>query len=45
MLQPAVKILKQLSMLQFADFDFRAQFTKENGIKKLFEMNIIDREW
>lgn len=32
-------------MLQFADFDFRTMFLKDNGLKVLFDMGIVDSEW
>ena len=32
-------------MLQFNEFDFRTQFLKDNGLKVLFEMGIVDQDW
>jgi hypothetical protein len=44
MLGPCIKVLKLLSNLQFGEFDFRSQFLKDNGLKLLFEMSIIDSD-
>jgi len=44
MLGPCLKVLKLLSNLQFTEFDFRTQFLKDNGLKLLFEMSIIDSD-
>lgn len=45
MLGPAVKVLKLISTISFPDFDFRQAFLKDNGVRILFEMNILDSEW
>jgi hypothetical protein len=45
MLGPAIKVLKLISTISFPDFDFRQAFLKDNGVRILFEMNIVDSEW
>lgn len=52
MLGPAIKILKQISLLNFQqgsdanlEFDFRYYFLRDGGVKAVFEMGYSDPEW
>jgi len=45
MLGPCLKVLKTISNLQFPDFDFRQSFLKDNGLRTLFEMHILDSDF
>jgi hypothetical protein len=45
LLGPAMKCLRHISYLQFAEFDFRQAFMRDNGLKLLFEMSILDPNW